>query len=237
VKLLLSDDGEVPEDFAAMLAAAHRRGFQVAVHAVEGPALAAAVAAFEAALTSAPRAHRHRIEHCALCPPPLADRIAALGLTVVVQPAFLHHAGDRYATEVAESERGWLYPLKSLAARGIHLAGSSDAPVGPVTPLLGIGAAVARRSARGHTVVADEALAVEDALALYTRGAAWATCAEGERGMLAPGRPADLVVLGADPTRTAAELLPEIRVALVVIDGELMWPPDARTLPAAEVRG
>ena len=40
--------------------------------------------------------HRHRIEHCSVCPPSLSKRIASLGIMVVTQPAFVFHHGDRY---------------------------------------------------------------------------------------------------------------------------------------------
>lgn len=226
VKFMLRDDGRASSDFQRALVAAHERGLQVAVHAVEGPAIAVALAAFEVALAQAPRAHRHRIEHCALCPPPLADRIARLGLGVVAQPAFLRYMGDRYAAEVPRDEQGWLYPLRTLAARGIPVAGSSDAPVGPLAPVVGIAGAVGRRTASGQILVPDQALPLEDALGLYTTGAAYMTLADDTAGRIVPDRPADLVCLDADVTRVPVEELDAIGVRWVVIDGRVVDPAD-----------
>ena len=97
---------------------AHRRGRQVAVHAIEKRAVAAAVRAIEEALRRRPRRdHRHRIEHCGICPPDLAKRIGSLGIAVVSQPSFLYHSGDRYLAQVARDDLPHLYPFGDLAAR------------------------------------------------------------------------------------------------------------------------
>ena len=226
VKLTLSEDGSTAAHFSRALMAAHRHGLQVAVHAVEGPAIAVAVAAFEAALGRWPRSHRHRLEHCALCPPPLADRIAKLGLTVVAQPGFLHRAGDRYLAEVPASEQTWLYPLRSLFARGVPLAGSSDVPIGPVAPLVGVAAAVGRRTASGRLVNPQEAVPLDLALHLYGRGAAYATGADPTRGYVAKGLAADLAVFRENLSRVPVERLGETSVSLMVVDGELVSPAD-----------
>jgi predicted amidohydrolase YtcJ len=224
VKLAVREqDNEAPE-FSRALMAAHRHGLQIAVHAVEGPAIAVALGAFESAFRRWPRSHRHRLEHCALCPPPLLDRIAELGLAVVAQPGFLGQVGERYLAELPASEQSWLYPLRSLRARGVLLAGSSDAPVGPVGPLVGVAAAVGRRTKRGRLVAPEEAISLEEALSLYGRGAAHVTQADGTRGWLGVGRVADLVVLRRDLTRVPVDSLGETAVAFVVIDGRLALP-------------
>ncbi len=216
VKLMLDERGGSDREFEAALGAAHRAGLPVAVLAVEGSAIAVALAAFEAALTRWPRPHRHRLEHCALCPPVLARRIAALGIAVVAQPGFLRHVGERYATELSAEERAWLQPLRSLAALGVRVAGSSDAPIGPHEPLVGIGAAVCRQARSGVRLAPAEALSLGAALDLYTGAAAYVTCAEDEIGRIAAGRRADLVVLSDDITRLPAALLDTARVRLVL---------------------
>jgi predicted amidohydrolase YtcJ len=236
VKLMLREGAGRDRGFEDMLETAHRRGLQVAVHAVEGSAIAVAIAAFEAVLKRWPRPHRHRIEHCALCPPPLMDRLRELGIMVVVQPGFLHHVGDRYVADVPVGEQPWLYPLRALRARGVPLAGSSDAPIGPLAPLVGVSAAVTRRSSRGAVVAANEALSVEEGLRLYGTGAAYATCAEGVRGRLAVGYAGDVIVLERDVIRLAAERLPNVSVSVVLIAGETMLGAEARANGIEAVR-
>src|SRR5436190_19626022 len=142
VKLLVDElpDGLHPR--AAILArrirAAAARGDQVAVHCVGAATLVAALAGF-ASLPRAQRAgRRHRLEHVAECPPPLVARLAALGLVVVTNPAFVHWRGDVYRRETTGDAQAWLYRAASLARAGVALAGASDAPVVPPSPWVGI---------------------------------------------------------------------------------------------------
>src|SRR5438093_156769 len=140
-----------------------------------GARLAAALGAF-AALPSRLRAgRRHRLEHVAECPPPLVARIAALGLVVVTNPAFVHWRGDAYLGETAAPARAWLYRARTLLRAGIPLAGASDAPVVPASPWVGIAAARARRTAAGAALgAADEDPEVR-ALVFGGRGPAFST--------------------------------------------------------------
>src|SRR5204863_295383 len=79
-------------------------------------------------------------------------RIAALGLVVVTNPAFVHWRGDAYIGETAAPARAWLYRARTLMRAGIPLAGASDAPVVPPSPWVGIAAARARQTAAGATL-------------------------------------------------------------------------------------
>ena len=69
----------------------------------------------------------------------------------------------------------------------------------------------------------EECLTVEEAVRAYTEGAAHASGEEGLKGVLAPGRLADLVVLSGDPYLMPAEELPEIRVEMTVVGGVVRY--------------
>jgi predicted amidohydrolase YtcJ len=229
VKLRL-DEGSAglhppPEEVHDLVWRAHRQGYPVAIHALEPPALAVALRALRAAQARQPRPDiRHRIEHGALCPEAFLEELAALGIAVVTQPAFLWHHGPRYLAEIAAAQRPWLYRVKSLLDRGIAVAGSSDAPVIPPRPLEGIAAAVARRGADGRLIGAAERVGAATALRLFTQGAAWACGLEAEVGSIACGKRADLVLLEADPTRVPAQEIPHIPVRMTIVDGVVRWP-------------
>ena len=110
-----------------------------------------------------------------------------------------------------------------LDARGV-VAGSSDGPVVPdLNPLLGIRAAITRSSASGRVIAPHESVSLEEGLRLYTHDAAFAAREDDLKGTIAPGKLADLVVLGGDLARVPADDLDAVKVELVLLDGEVAF--------------
>jgi predicted amidohydrolase YtcJ len=202
----------------------HRRGFQAAIHAIEESAIEAACNAIERALIRYPRNdHRHRIEHCSVCSPPLLRRVASLGIVVVTHPSFLFYNGDRYLETVPDQKLKYLYPIGSLLKAGITVAGSSDCPVVPPNPLIGIYSAVSRNSRTGRTIAHTEKIEPIDALRMYTFYAARAAFEERTKGVILPGKLADLVVLSGDPTQLPADEIQNLEVEMTILNGEVVW--------------
>ena len=114
-------------------------------------------------------------------------------------------------------------PTLRAIAVAIVAAGSSDCPVVPDNPLVGIYAAVTRRAESGQLVLPHEAISVPQALAMYTVNAARASFEEGIKGSIAPGKLADIVVLSADPIKSPPEEIKDIRVEMTIIDGKVTW--------------
>jgi predicted amidohydrolase YtcJ len=231
VKIVIKELGQeiYPEEdaLAEMVSQAHAQGWQVSIHAVEERAVAAAAGALSRALAQLPRRnHRHRIEHCAVCPPPLVERIARAGLIVVTQPSFLYYNGDRYLRQVPPQRQPHLYPLRSLLGAGVRLAAGSDCPVVRPDVVAGLYGAVARRSVGGQPLGGEESISIEEALGLYTTAAAYAFFAEGERGSIAPARLADLVVLSGDPTTCSGGELRSLRPQMTIVGGQVVWRAD-----------
>ncbi|OGP65013.1 MAG: hypothetical protein A2170_02875 [Deltaproteobacteria bacterium RBG_13_53_10] len=205
----------------------HRAGFQAVLHAVEENTIEAACKAVESALKLFPRSdHRHRVEHCAVCPRPLAKRIAALGITVVAQPPFIYYNGSRYLRTVLDPDLKHLYPIGTLVNDGVHVVGSSDCPIVPPNPMIGIYAAISRKTDLDEVVLPEEKILPEKALRMYTGEAARAGFDEMAKGSITPGKLADLVVLSADPTAVPADEIDEIKeieVEMTLVNGEIVW--------------
>jgi predicted amidohydrolase YtcJ len=139
----------------------------------------------------------------------------------VLQPIFLHFHGDTYLANLTEADGARLYPVRTLLDAGCVVAGSSDGPVVPDrNPLAGIRTAITRKSAEGRPAAAGEAVSLATALRLYTANAAFAAHEEHEKGTLATGKLADLVVLDEDVTAVPAEELAGVGVREVFVDGE-----------------
>lgn len=203
--------------------AIHSAGLQAIIHAIEPPEIEAAAAAIAEAQRSSPRPDpRHRIEHCSVCPPELRKRLAALGITIVMQPSFLYYSGDRYLETVPADELEHLYAIRSLQEEGLSMAFASDFPVSDPNPLVGIRAAATRISEGGREVLPREKTTVSDAIRLYTLGSAAAAFEENIKGSITPGKLADLVILSDDPLSPDAARK-NIRVVTTILGGRIVW--------------
>jgi predicted amidohydrolase YtcJ len=203
-------------DFAAasaFITAAHRRDRAVAVHCVSEVELVFALAAFEDA---GPRPG-DRIEHASVASDELVDRVAALGLQVVVQPHFIAERGDAYLRDVDRRHHRELYRLRAFVDAGVTLAGGSDAPFGQPDPWAAMAAATSRRTATGVSIEAAEALGADEALALFLADPADLT----RQRSLAPGAPADLCLLDR-PWDEARKVPSAQHVAATWISGRLV---------------
>lgn len=193
--------GCAPSTLARRLAVAGAGGTLVAVHCADLETLGCLIEAAE----SLRERIRLRVEHAPVCPPEWIPRLAALGATVVAQPAFVLTQGARYLDDRATGPEPWLYRLRSWLDHGVRLAFGSDAPAGPPEPLAAIRSAVQRRLPDGSPFGRREALGAGEALAATTAWAADACGFEG-RGRLETGGPADAVLLEGDPWGDAAGL-------------------------------
>ncbi len=195
------------------------RGFQICIHAQGDRAIETVLDAYAAVLAATPdNPRRHRIEHAGAMYPPMIARAAELGIVVVSQPGFLSSLGDGFAAAFPDRS-DQLYPFASWRRAGIAAAGSSDAPVITADPLIGIRDAVLRRTAQGRVLGPGERVGVQDALALYTQGAAFAVHREDEIGSLEPGKLADFVVLDNNPLDADPGQIGGIQVLATVIGG------------------
>ena len=217
-----------PEDsMRAWIGGADSAGLQVVVHAIGERANGLLLSIFD----SVARAHgekdrRFRVEHAQHLRREDIQRFAALGVTASMQP---YHAVDdgRWAEKRIGPERiKTTYAFRSLLDRGAILAFGSDWTVAPIEPLLGIHAAVTRRTLDGKNPdgwVPQEKISVEEALRAYTSGNAYGVFAEDRRGKLAPGYLADLVVLDRDLTRIPAEEIEQAAVKTTVVGGRVVY--------------
>jgi predicted amidohydrolase YtcJ len=202
----------------------HQAGLQVIFHAIEEKAIEAACIAIEFALRNSPKLdHRHRIEHCSVCTPSLAKRIASLGVMVITQPSFTYYHGERYLKTVPASDLRYLYPIATLMKNGVKVIGSSDCPIVPANPLIGIYAATSRMAETGELVLPEERISLLDAIKMYTSEAAKATFEEPIKGSIAPGKLADLVVVNGDPTRLPTDEIKDLKVEMTILNGEIVW--------------
>jgi predicted amidohydrolase YtcJ len=196
---------------------AHKAGWQVAVHAIGDRATEAALKAFSKALRTLPRENsRHRIEHCSVLNPRLVQWMKRLNLIASVQPHFI--VSDFWVVERVGAERArWVYPFKTLMNESVVVAAGSDCPVEPISPLLGIWAAVARKTFK------EESLTVEEALKTYTLNAAYASFDEALKGTIEVGKFADITILSENIFEIPPERIKDVEVEMTIVGGKIVY--------------
>jgi Predicted metal-dependent hydrolase with the TIM-barrel fold len=221
--------GTVFEGLTEQVGAVVERGFDVAVHAIGNAGLAAALAAYAACPSVPGREARLRVEHACLAGVQQLRDMAALGVHAVVQPGFVHHLGGQVEGATFD-DAAWL-PFGDLARAGVALAASSDDPCTFHEPLRSAAHGATRRTSTGGILDIGQALGYEEWLRAYTAGAADAGNQLDERGRLARGLRADLVVLDGelDPERPPV-------VAQTWVAGRLEYACDPSYLPGRKVR-
>ncbi len=211
-----------PQRLDADVARAAEGGIAVAIHAIGDRAVRVALEAIAPTRGSQPSL-RQRVEHVQLLRPEDIARFGALGVIASMQP--IHATSDRDL-----ADRYWgagrvtrAYPWRALLDSGARLAFGSDAPVEPIDPLLGIHAAVARqRPADRDRWHPEQALTLDEAIAGYTSGAAYAMGMERERGTLAVGMRCDATVVERDLAVTPPADWTALRVTATVVGGEIV---------------
>ncbi len=215
---------EEPDDVRRKVIDAHADGWQLAAHVIGDRGIDLWLDCLEAAQQRHPRADaRHRLEHFAVASAAATARVARLGAVVVPQYAFLHRLGDSFAKAIGPGRAQRLYPGRSLLDAGIRIAGSSDHPIGPLSPFLAMSTAMTRASATGARFNPAESISAEEALAAYTQGSAYAMGHEGFRGRLEVGHAADIAVLDRDILSVAPEATADARSRLTIIDGRVAY--------------
>ena len=206
---------------------ADKAGLHVIVHAIGDRAIRDQLDIFERVeKENGPRDRRFRIEHAQHIAPPDIPRFAKLGVIASMQP---YHAIDdgRWAEKVIGPERSkTTYAFRSLRDAGATLAFGSDWFVAPPTPLEGLYAAVTRRTLDDRNPtgwIPEQKISLEDALCAYTRGAAYATFTEKEKGVIAPGTLADFAIIDRDLTKVAPEAIRDAHIALTAVGGRVVY--------------
>lgn len=226
-----------PAEASAAVAVAAAHGWPTAAHAIGDAAVRWALDLFEThARDPDGRPLCHRVEHLQRVAPEDLPRFARPGIWASVQP--IHLAADWPQADAAWGEdrcAAGAYPWRSVLAAGGRLALGSDAPIEAPDILPGLRLATTRRDLAGRPPggwQADEALALNAALAAYTWGAAAAAGWDAWLGRLAVGQAADFVVLGGvarDPSGLPmVDGLGDWRILATWLAGQPVWAADDR---------
>ncbi|HCG55757.1 MULTISPECIES: amidohydrolase [Brevibacterium] len=215
--------------FAALDAA----GFDIHCHAIGDAANKAALDAFDAIGTGPGdsevkgRERRHHIAHVQVVDPVDIPRFAQLGITANLQALWACH--DQQLLDLnlpylgAERSR-WLYPFKSFADAGTHLAMGSDWPVSTPNPWEAIHVAVNRShpdAGDPAPLLPEQAIDLSTALSAYTSGSAHLLRSK-INGTIRAGQIANLALASANPFDIPPQRLAEVHNQLTIAGGRIV---------------
>lgn len=207
--------------------AADRAGLQIIIHAIGDRANAAILDLYEQVVReNGPADRRFRIEHAQHLRPQDVPRFGRQKVIASVQP--IHCADDgRWCEKRIGPERAKsTYAFRSLLDAGAVLAFGTDWTVAPLNPLPGIKAAVTRQTLDGRHPegwISEQKITLDEALYAYTVGSAYAEFQEHVKGSFTPGKLADVVMLDRDIHAVDPATLDQVKVALTVVDGQVVW--------------
>jgi predicted amidohydrolase YtcJ len=209
----------------AELALEHK--YQLCVHAIGDRANREVLDAFERIFAK----HkingadlRWRIEHAQHLDPADIPRFKQLGVIASMQGVHATSDGPFVVARLGERRaRTGAYAWRSLLDAGTVVINGTDVPVELVDPIASFDASVTRRMANGVAFFPEQVMTRAEALRSYTRDAAYAAFEEDQKGMLAPGKLADIVVLSNDLRTASDDEIPKTRVAYTVVGGRIAY--------------
>lgn len=216
-----------------MAKAADAAGLQLAIHAIGDKAIRTILDIYAqiagengAAPPNARGERRWRIEHAQHMHPDDFEKFARLGVIASMQP---YHAIDdgRWAEKRIGHQRcKATYAFRTFLDHHVKLAFGSDWPVAPLNPIVGLYAAVTRRTIDGKNPggwYPEQKITLEEAIEAFTMGSAYAEFSENQKGSITPGKFADIVVLDADLFAIPPEKIQDARVLQTIVGGKVVY--------------
>jgi predicted amidohydrolase YtcJ len=200
-------------------------GLRISTHAIGDGGVRRTLDGYEAARrANGPRDSRHRIEHIEVIDPADVPRFRELGVIASMQPvvglgvpgALLEPCLTRIGSKLP-----WSYAWQTLRDAGAFMAFSSDWPISPLNPFLGMQCAMTQQPLTRDCPPQAQSLA--DTLHAFTLAGAYAEFAESHKGMLRQGCLADVVVLDTDLEKVAPEAIGATKPVLTICDGRITF--------------
>ena len=202
----------------------HKAGFRIGTHAIGDVAIDTVLNVYKRLYDETPSPQRHRVEHLGLPNRAHFDLMAKYNMVSVPQTIFIKELGPNFRKYLDDQYLELTYPVRSVLDKGIDLALSSDAPVvKSFNPMTGLMAAVNRKDREGVTISLSEAITEEEALYAYTMGGAIVNGDEDNRGSIAKGKWADLVILASNPLKVETEEIENVKVDSTFVGGKLVY--------------
>ncbi len=206
---------------------ADKNHLQISTHAIGDKANAWMLDLYEKIKNTNPNwDRRFRIEHAQHVRFEDIPRFKKIGVIASVQPYHAIDDGVWAEKRIGPERIKYTYPFKSFLDNGVLLCFGSDWTVAPLNPILGIYAAVTRRTLDGKNPggwLPEQKISVEDAIKCYTVNNAYAAYEEKEKGSIEPGKLADMVVLSDNILKIDPVKIKDVNVDMTILGGKVIY--------------
>src|SRR6059036_89060 len=214
-------------DMRTWIGSADSAGLQVAVHAIGDRANAILLSIYDSVTKAhGPRDRRFRVEHASTSAPKDIPLFGTLGVIASMQPYHAIDDGRWVEQRIGPVRIKTTYPFRTLLDTGGKLAFGSDWTVAPLDPILGVYAAVTRRTLDGkhpNGWVPEQKISVQEAVRAFTIGSASAEFTEDAKGSITPGKLANFIILSADIFKIDPTEIEKTRVQMTLVDGRVVY--------------
>ena len=210
-----------PEKTNQLVSKYVREGWQMSVHAHGDRTIDMVLDAYEAAIAGTPKVNGPlRIEHCGMMREDQIDRAIRLGVVCSYFLPYIYHWGEALRDHLlGEAAAARFVPAGSAIRKGMRTSFHCDSPMTWPNALVCLSVAVTRRTLKGAVIGPEQRVDIDQALKAITIDAAHQLQMEDRVGSIAPGKHADFVILGQDPTTCDPERLLSIPVKGTVLAG------------------
>jgi len=206
---------------------ADKNKLQISVHAIGNKANSYILDIFSKIKKENPAwDRRFRIEHAQHLRKEDIPRFKKIGVVASVQPEHLLDDGIWAAKRIGEERAKLTHVYKSLIDEGAVVAFGTDWPVVDLNPMLGLYAAVTRRTDDGQNPngwLPEQKLTIEQAIKCYTLNSAYAAYQEKIKGSIEVGKLADLIVLSDDLLTIDPIKIKDVKVDMTIFDGIVIY--------------
>jgi predicted amidohydrolase YtcJ len=224
---LLSDGMQPLSKMQDRILKADEAGLQLCIHAIGDHGISMILDMYaETEKAHGPADRRFRIEHAQHMAAKDFQRFADLGVIASVQP---YHAIDdgRFAErKIGHDRASRTYAFRTFLDHGVRLAFGTDWEVAPLDPMQTLYAAVTRATLDGKNPggwFPEQKLTLPEAVEAYTMGSAYAEFQEKEKGSIAVGKLADMVLLSNDIFAIAPEKIRDVKVEKTILGGKVIF--------------
>jgi predicted amidohydrolase YtcJ len=235
-KLMVDEEGTfVPGQFLDFMLGADAANLQLSIHAIGDEANRLLLDYLEElAQRNGPRDRRFRLVHAQVIAASDFARLGGSGVVAEVQPFHLSDDMRWMEERIGAARCEGAYAFRSIQRSGAVLSFGSDWPGTaaaeyPISPLLGIYAAVTRQTLQGEPVdgwYPAERISVVEALRAYTWGSSYANFEDDLKGTLEVGKLADITVLDRNLLDIPASEILDAQVIATIVDGRVAWRAD-----------